>query len=181
MTYAEYRQLDRPGEFADQPTLLLDGEVIQRPLPSPPHNCAVSLTDYVLKPLFGPGHWVRIHMSLPVGDYNDPTPDVAVMAGSPRDYATTAPRTAVMVVEVSDGTWETDTQTKPFLYAAAGVPEYWVIDVNDPRLLVFRDPVADATAPRGFRYATTQTLTAADTVSPTAMPTAVIRVAELLP
>lgn len=181
MTYAEYLQLDRPGEFADQPTMLLDGEVIRRPLPSPPHDCAVSLTDSVLKPLFGSGHWVRIHSGLPVGDHDDPTPDLAVVAGSPRDYPTSTPKTAVLVVEVSDGTSEVDCGRKAELYAAAGVPEYWVIDVNDPRLLVYRDPVPDAAAPRGHRYATTQTLTPADTVSPTAVPNAVIRVADLLP
>lgn len=82
---------------------------------------------------------------------------------------------------MSDGTLEIDCGIKAELYAAAGVPEYWVIDVNDPRLLVYRDPVADATAPRGFRYDTTFALTAADTVTPVAMPTATIRVADLLP
>lgn len=181
MTNCEYCQLDRPGEFADQPTMLLDSEVIIRPRSSPSRDCAVSLVDYVLKPLFGSAHWVRIRMSLPVGEDNDPTPDLAVLSGSPRDHATSAPRTAVLVVEVSDGTLEIDCGRKAELYAAAGVSEYRVIDVNDPQLLVYRDPVADASAPRGFRYATTTTLTSADTVSPTAAPNATVRVADLLP
>lgn len=161
--------------------MLLDGEAIFRPHSSPPHDCAVSLVDYVLKPKFGSGHWVRIRMSLPVGEDNDPTPDLAVLSGSPRDHATSAPRTAILVVDVSDGTLEIDCGIKAELYAAAGVPEYWVIDVNDPRLLVYRDPVADASSPRGFRYDTTFALNVADTVTPVAMPTATIRVADMLP
>lgn len=181
MTNEEYQKLGRMGEFADQHTMLLGGELIGRPFPSPPHDAAVSLTDVVLKPLFGPGYWVRIHSGLPIGEDNDPTPDLAVVAGSPRDYPTTTPRTAVLVVEVSDWTLGMDTGEKAYLYEAAGVPEYWVLDVSDRQLLVFRDPVADLRCWHGYRYATTYTLTSAETLSPTAMPTAVIRVADLLP
>ncbi len=181
MTNDEFQERGRAGEYGDQFVMLIDGEVIHRPYPSPPHDCSVSLTDYLLKSLFGVGYWVRIHMILLVGDENNPMPDVAVMFGSPRDYPKTSPRTAVMVVEVLDGSFAMDAEKKPPLYAAAGVPEYWVLDVNGRQLLVFRDPVADADAPRGFRYATTTTLAETDVVSPLAVPGATVRVAELLP
>jgi Uma2 family endonuclease len=141
---------------------------------------AVSLTDYVLKDVFKPGFVVRIQTGFITGLDTNPGPDLAVVVGTPRDLVQT-PRQAVLIVEVSDTSLAMDTGAKVHIYAAAGVPEYWVIDVNAPRLLVYRDPIADPAAPRGFRYATTQTLTTADAVSPTAMPSATIRVADMLP
>lgn len=180
-TNDDFRRLTDLGLFTDQFVILIDGEFIHMPHPGPPHDMAVGLTDYVLKTIFPlPGHWVRIQTGFVTSLDTNPGPDLAVVPGSPRDYVQ-APRQAVLIVEVSDTSLAMDTGAKVHIYAAAGVPEYWVIDVNDPRLLVFRDPVADATAPRGHRYASTLTLAPTDTVTPSAAPTAVIRVADLLP
>lgn len=180
-TNDEFVELAKAGFFQDQFVMLIDGEFIHMPPPNPPHDMAVGLTDYVLKTVFPPpGHWVRIQTGFQTALDTNPLPDLAVVPGSPRDYQQ-APRRAVLVVEVSDTSFTMDTQTKPHLYAAAGVPEYWVIDVNAPQLLVFRDPTPDPAAPRGHRYTTTLTLTAADTVTPTAAPNAVVRVVDLLP
>ncbi len=179
-TNDDFRRLTDLGLFIDQFVILIDGEFIHMPHPNPPHDMAVSLTLPILQAAFAPGHFVRVQTGFVTGLDTNPGPDLAVVPGSPRDYVQ-APRAAVLIVEVSDTSLAMDTGAKVHIYAAAGVSEYWVIDVNDPRLLVFRDPVADATAPRGHRYSTTLTLTPADTVSPTAMPNAVIRVAELLP
>ncbi len=179
-TNDDFRRLTDLGLFIDQFVILIDGEFIHMPHPGPRHDMAVSLTDYVLKDLFRPGFVVRIQTGFITGLDTNPGPDLAVVPGSPRDLVQT-PRAAVLIVEVSDTSLAMDTGAKVHIYAAAGVPEYWVIDVNDPRLLVYRDPVADPAAPRGHRYATTLTLTPADTVTPTAVPNAVIRVADLLP
>lgn len=180
-TNDDFRWLTEHGFFTDQFVMLIDGEFIHVPHPGPPHNMAVGLADYMLKSTFPlPGYWVRIQCGLETALDTNPAPDLAVVEGSPRVH-TTNPRRAVLVVEVSDTSFAYDSGEKSNLYAAAGVPEYWVIDVNDPRLLVFRDPVADATAPRGYRYATTLTLTPADAISPLAVPSATIRVADMLP
>jgi Uma2 family endonuclease len=179
-TNDDFRRMTDLGLFIDQFVILIDGEFIHMPHPNPPHDMAVSLTLPILQAAFTPGHFVRVQTGFITGLDTNPGPDLAVVVGSPRDYNHT-PRAAVLIVEVSDTSLAMDTGAKVHIYAAAGVPEYWVIDVNDPRLLVYRDPVADTAAPRGFRYATTQTLSAADTVTPTAAPTAVIRVADLLP
>ena len=87
-----------------------------------------------------------------------------------------------MVLEVvSDSSVEKDNDVLMDLYWKAGIREYWVLDVNARQLLVHHDPVADATAVFGFAYRTVQTLNANDSVSPSAVPTAVIRVVEMLP
>ena len=71
-----------------------------------------------------------------------PEPDIAVVER--RADVTRHPRTALLVVEVALSSVATDTQVKPGLYAAAGVPEYWVVDVPRRRVEVFAEPAAGA-------------------------------------
>jgi Uma2 family endonuclease len=67
------------------------------------------------------------------------------------------------------------------VYATAGIADYWVVDVDGRRLLVFRDPVPLPQGLGGSAYRTHLTFGAGDSVSPLAVPTAVVRVADLLP
>lgn len=179
-TNDDFRRLTDDGYFTDRFVILIDGEFIEMPHPNPPHDMSVSLTDYILKDIFRPGYVVRIQTGFVTGLDTNPGPDLAVVPGSPRDY-TQAPRQAVLIVEVSDTSLAMDTGAKVHIYAAARVPEYWVLDLNGRQLLVYRDPTPDATAPRGHRYATTLTLTPSESVSPVTVPTATIRVADMLP
>jgi Uma2 family endonuclease len=107
-----------------------------------------------------------------LGQDTDPQPDLAVVPGRPRDY-TGHPTTADLVVEVADTSLDFDTNDKRLLYARAGIREYWVVDINGRRLLVYRDPqVGDCSSQQAFGPA--------DAVSPLAAPTAPVRVADLL-
>jgi len=69
---------------------------------------------------------------------------------------------------------------KSNLYAAVGILDYWVIDVNGSQLIVSRDPTPDVATPRGFRYASTKILNVGDTITPLAA-TGAIAVADLMP
>jgi len=180
-TCDEFHDMGEYGMFEGRCVILLDGEVLEMPAPNPPHDAVVGMADYVLKGAFSPGYWVRIQTGLPTGLDTDPVPDLAVVPGSPKDYLKSFPRKAVLVVEVADSSLAYDRSLKANLYAAAGVPEYWSLDVNGRDLKVFRNPIADSTAPRGFRYATAQTLIPTDSISPVELPHASIAVADLLP
>ena len=74
--------------------------------------------------------------------YSLPEPDIAVVAGTAG--AGPAPTTALLVIEVAVSSLRTDLHVKAPLYAAAGVPEYWVVDVVGRRLTVFERPAGDA-------------------------------------
>src|SRR5690606_36340499 len=100
--------------------------------------------------------------------------------GDIRDYAAEHPKTALLVVEVSDTTLEEDTHAKASLYAAGGVADYWVIDVTG-RVLVFRDPKPAAAEPFGFVYAGVSAYGRDDTITPLAAPDQRIKVSDLLP
>jgi Uma2 family endonuclease len=111
-----------------------------------------------------------------------PDPDVAVVPGSPR----TAPRhgiptTALLVVEVSESTLSVDRNLMGSLYAAGGIADYWIVNLVQRQLEIYRNPVADAAQPFGFRYADRTIHDPADAVAPLAAPNASVAVADLLP
>ena len=88
----------------------------------------------------------------------DPEPDLAIVPGRPRDYVG-HPTTAELVIEVADSSLDFDTNEKRLLYAKASIRDYWVVDINGRRLLVYRDPQAGD-------YATQQVLGPAEAVNP---------------
>ena len=166
------------GAFAGRRAFLIDGVILEQGPMNPPHAMATSLADAAIRAAFGAGWYVRGQMPLLLGQHLDPQPDIAVVPGGPRDYPG-HPTTAALVVEVADSSFTIDITTKAELYAAAGVLDYWVLDVDSRRLLVFRDPAPVAAG--GHAYRTRLTLAPADAVSPLAAPTATVRVADLLP
>ncbi len=98
------------------------------------------------------------------------------------DYAPHHPTTAVLIVEVSDTTLASDRHRKASLYACVGIADYWIINLVHNQVEVYRNPVADAAQPFGFRYADATILrVATDTVSPLAESTIQIKVSDLLP
>jgi Uma2 family endonuclease len=162
-------------------TMLIDGEIFTMTLPKPPHDTALNLAYEFLRAAFPAGHHVRNQQGFDIGTHNDPGPDLAVVTGSIRDYANTTPTTAELIVEVADSSLFIDTTTKAELYATAGVPDYWVIDLENRMLHAFRDPVALPTGLGATAYRTHLTLDPKDSIAPLGAPTASIQVADLLP
>ena len=180
-TIAEYRELYKTGLFYDKKTMLLDGVLYVMTMPNPPHDTALGLVEDWLRTVFTSGHHVHSQKGFDIGTANDPGPDIAVVPGSLRDYATRTPTTAVLIAEVADSSLAIDTTKKAELYATAGVPEYWVIDLEHRQLIIFRDPQP---LPKGLgatAYKTHHTLGPTDSISPLAVPAPSILVSDLLP
>jgi Uma2 family endonuclease len=168
-TCEQFHDLGDTIALEGKSVILVDGEILEMPNPNPPHDTAVTLTLYVLLRVFAKDHFIRVQTGLPTRLDTDPVPDLAVIAGSPRDFSKHHPRTANLIVEVAaDTSLAYDVGPKSNLYAAAGILDYWVIDVNGRQLHVFRNPVADAAAPRGFRYNAVQVLNETDSITPLA-------------
>jgi Uma2 family endonuclease len=160
------------GLFEGRRAMLIDGVILEQGPMNPPHAITLGLVEEALRTAFGIGWWLRQQLPLILGQDTDPEPDIAVVPGRPRDYSG-HPTTADLLVEVADSSLSFDTNEKRLLYARAGIRDYWVVDVNGRRLLVYRNPQAGD-------YATQQVLGPADTVAPLAAPAAVVRVADLL-
>lgn len=180
-TIESYRKLGATGLFHDMKTMLIDGEVYTMVMPNPPHDTALSLAAEYLRSVCPAGYYVRNQQGFDIGLRNDPGPDLAIVPGSVRDYAARTPTTAIMVVEVSHTTLFMDTTTKAELYATAAVPEYWVLDVENRKLIVYRDPEPLPQGLGATAYRTRLTFKPDATVSPLAAPTAAVKVADLLP
>jgi Uma2 family endonuclease len=152
--------------------MLINGVILEQGPMNPPHAITLGLVEESIRTAFGAGWWPRQQSPLILGQDTDPEPDFAVVPGRPRDY-TGHPTTAALVIEVSDSSLDFDTNDKRLLYARAGIREYWVLDINGRRLLVYRDP-------QGGDYANQQALGPADAISPLSAPAGVVRVADLL-
>jgi Uma2 family endonuclease len=181
-TREDYYRLCEAEWFQGRRVQLIDGEIIEMPAQKNWHAMAITLTEDALRAAFGPGHWVRIQMSLDLSPHSVPDPDLAVVPGRPRSYMTASnPTTALLVVEVSETTLAYDRRPKGNLYAVAGIADYWIVNLVQRQLEVYRDPVADSTQPYGVRYGDQTILDPADVVTPLAAPQARVTVADLLP
>lgn len=162
-TRDEFYRMAELGFFDGQKAERLEGEIVVQSPQKWPHASTIERVFTSLKTVFATGFWVRMQFPLEFGLWSDPEPDVSVVLGRMADY-TNHPRAAVLVVEVSDTTLWADRGRKLSLYAAARVPEYWIVNLPDDRLEVYRDPVPDPARPSGWGYATTQTFARGDAV-----------------
>jgi Uma2 family endonuclease len=138
---AEYYRMAEMGFFNGQRVELIDGEVILMSPQEAGHATAVGLVADALQAVFSEGFTIRVQQPLDLGEVHEPEPDVAVVPGQRRDYATSHPKTAVLIVEVALTSVDYDRNVKSSLYAKAGIPEYWLLNLRERRLEVFREPV----------------------------------------
>lgn len=181
-TRAEYERLIDEGVFrAGERLELVGGELVVREPQHSPHATAIELALDALREAFGPGWRVRIQLPVALDDESEPEPDIAVAPGVPRDYLASHPTRAALIVEVAESSLAFDREHKGSLYARARIADYWIIDLVDRVLEVYRDPLPAAEAVFGWRFGSVLTLRAGDVVSPLAVPRARIRVGDLLP
>lgn len=181
-TRAEYDRLVelglfQPGEHIE----LIGGQLMVAEPQGQYHYGAIWMTAHALEAAFGPGWYVRTQAPISLDDDSEPEPDVAVVPGAVDDYLRDHPARPVLTVEVAESSLAMDRQHKGSLYARAGLADYWVVNLIDRVLEVYREPVPDAEAPFGWRYASYERLGPTQMVAPVALPGARIRVADLLP
>jgi Uma2 family endonuclease len=160
---------------------LLGGAMIVKEPQASPHITAIRLVQRALIAAFGPGWDVREQAPVALDDESEPEPDISVVAGDPRDYRDAHPHRPALIVEVAVSRLSFDREHKGSLYARALIGDYWIVNLTDRRVEVYRDPVPDAGAVFGWHYSRTVALRPDERVSPLAAPVAAITVADLLP
>jgi Uma2 family endonuclease len=174
-TREEYEHMVEVGAFRPDARLeLIEGEIIEMSPQGSRHATTVRRFEEALRSTFREGFDVRSQLPLALSASSEPEPDVCVVLGHFDDYLDAHPTEAVLLVEVSDATLALDRTVKLAVYAAAGVPEYWIANLPDACLEVYRDPAGDT-------YRTKTTLRHGDTVAPEAQPKHPIPVADLIP
>jgi Uma2 family endonuclease len=124
--------------------------------------------------MYSAGYHVRVQLPLDLTDDSEPEPDLAVVIGSPEDYWREHPQSALLIVEVAYSSLEHDQQRKQALYARCQIPEYWILNLNERQLEVYRQP-------QGEEYQSKIVFKAGDEVAPFSRPENLIAVADLLP
>jgi Uma2 family endonuclease len=140
-TAARYLALTDEGVLGpDDRVELLEGVIVPMSPQNPAHASAVRRVDAALRVAVGARAVVSCQLPLVANDDSVPEPDVAVLPGQPSDYDTVHPTTALLIVEVADSSLPTDRLTKAAIYAAAGIAEYWIVNLRDDAVEVHRDP-----------------------------------------
>ncbi|MCW3059559.1 MAG: hypothetical protein JWQ02_1380 [Capsulimonas sp.] len=177
-TREDYYRLGDLGFFPpDARVELIDGEIIETMSPQKtPHTVTLHTTVQALRSAFGVSSYIREQSPMTLTDDSEPEPDILVVRDSIQDYKDRhpGPNDTLVLVEISDSTLAYDRTRKAALYAAAGVAEYWIVDVAGQQLEVRRSPQSDA-------YQETTIYNATQTVTPLAAPHTSIVVSDLFP
>ena len=104
-----------------------------------------------------------------------------MVRGTWADYRDAHPATAALIVEVADSSLAFDRAGKASLYARARLADYWIVNLADRMVEIYRDPAPDPAARHGWSYRSRLTLPPSDRATPLAMPSVMVLVGELLP
>jgi len=176
-----YERMVDLGAFDRVPVELVAGQLIVAEPQGSYHATGVGIVDDAFRAALPPGFLVRVQAPVALDDESEPEPDVAVVPGARGDYRHAHPIRPALVVEVSDSSLEFDRRGKASLYARGGVQDYWIVNLVDRMLEVYREPVPDPAALHGWRYASMEVFGPSVTVAPLALPSVRLSVSSLLP
>lgn len=146
---AEYHRMIRDGILSSgEPFELLEGYMVQKMPHGTPHDAAMDALEGVLPGLL-PAEWfVRCQRAVTLDD-SEPEPDHAVVRGPRTRYrdAHPGPADIGLVVEFADSSLRIDRTDKGRLYARAGIPVYWIVNLVDRRIEEYTNPSGPGDAP----------------------------------
>ena len=158
-------------------TELLAGQITLMVAKGTPHVLSLRLLSRLLDELLAAQPvFVSTQDPIHLDDFSEPEPDLALVQGTVLDYAEQHPRAdqVYLIVEVSDSTLKQDCEVKDKLYAQAGIADYWVLDLKNRQLHIFRNPT-----PTG--YTSHLILSEPNQVSPLAFPELMLPLTAILP
>jgi Uma2 family endonuclease len=177
LTVQDYHRMSEMGILAsDERTELLNGQIAVMASKGTPHVTSLHLLANELRDQLGNTALVRTQDPIQLDDWSEPEPDLAIVRGTVLDYAERhpCPSDVELVVEVADSTLKQDCEIKDKLYAQAGIAEYWVLDLKNRQLHVFRNPT-----PTG--YTSHLILTEPNKITPLFFPSLTLSLAAILP
>ena len=165
-TVNEYHQMLEAGIFSsDSCVELLDGQIIEMVPQDPPHASTIDEGSDYLKALFAGLAKVRVQLPITITPDSEPEPDFAVVRIDPNRYRDRHPYPddIFLIIEVSASTLTYDRTQKAKTYAKADIPEYWILNLKQRTVIVFRQP-------QNGRYQSEQVLSLPSRISCLAFP-----------
>ena len=169
----EYDRMVETGVFGEEEHIeLLGGALVAMTPQGDVHSDCASLLMTMLVRALGDRASVKAHSPFAAGEYSQPEPDVA--AYPPRTYGGAHPDNAFLIIEVADSSLRKDRGLKSEIYAEAGVPEYWIVDL-------VHGTVEVRSAPADGHYTRTVTHGRGDSIALVSFPDIVLAAADFLP
>lgn len=148
-TVEEYHEMIRTGILKEgDPVELLQGYLVLKMARNPEHDGPMDLFEGAIGAMIPSGWFLRIQRAITLGD-SEPEPDYAIVRGTRRDYLVRhpEPKEIGLVVEISNTSLQRDRTEKSLIYALAGIPIYWVVNVDDRKIEVFSNPSGPSETP----------------------------------
>ncbi len=142
-TVKEYHYLTKIGMFHPTEKLeLLEGQIIQMAAKGTSHTVATRRIAKLLGTLLNEQAAIYTQDPITLNDYSEPDPDIIVVIPDTLDYFEHHPTPAdiYIIIEVADSSLDYDLSVKSQAYAKSNIRDYWVLDVNERQLYVFREP-----------------------------------------
>jgi Uma2 family endonuclease len=176
-TFEDCLRMEEAGVLSPMERVeLINGDILVMSPPGPRHGAAVDRTADEMRERLRGEALIRAQGAVVLDVHAAPLPDIALLKHRNDYYAGKNPGPAdiFLIVEVSLSSLDFDTTVKLALYAIVGVPEYWVADLENNRLLIYSNPAGDT-------YQSVRELHRGDTVAPILLPDCRIAVDILLP
>lgn len=143
ITVDEYYDMDRTGLLEpDARVELIEGEVVHMPPIGSRHGSIAEFLDHVLDRALTDRACVRDQLPVRLSNVSEPVPDITVAKPRADRYKLAHPTApdVLLIVEVSHSTLRYDSNVKVPLYARHGIPEVWIVDLNNNQLRTYRTP-----------------------------------------
>ena len=177
LTSADYYQMIESGIIREGERVeLILGQIFTMAAKGTRHTVATSRLLKNLFMLIGEQAIVRCQDPISLPNHSEPEPDIAIVRLRSDDYVDShpAPADIILVIEVADSSIKFDRDTKAALYAAAGISEYWIVNLIDDRLEIYRQP-------EGSIYAKIEIITPPRSINLPQFPEIVISIGDFFP
>lgn len=175
-TVAEYERMGQFGIFSEGERVeLVNGEIIKMSPIGKRHAAVVGHLTQIIALLIQRTAILWVQNPIRLSDRSEPQPDLMVLKPRPDFYETSrpTPEDVLLVIEVSDTTLDYDRKVKVPLYARAGVPETWLVNLGEERIEVYANPA-------GAAYQTAESYARGDELQARALAALRLSVAEVL-
>jgi Uma2 family endonuclease len=177
LTSAEYYQMMESGIIREGERVeLILGQIFTMAAKGTRHTVATTRLVTELLMLIQGRAIVRCQEPITLPNNSEPEPDIAIVRLRSDEYINSHPSPAdiILVIEVADSTIRFDRDTKAPLYAAAGISEYWIVNLIDNRLEIYRQP-------EGSIYARIQIVMPPQSIALPQFPDIVVHIGDFFP
>ncbi|EAZ92314.1 Uma2 family endonuclease [Crocosphaera chwakensis] len=177
-TVEDYHRMVEVGLLQpDEAVELVAGQIIQKMSPQgTPHATTIRIVSRLLEKRLGEKALVQTQLPIQLNNFSEPEPDIAIIVADELLYLDhhPFPSEVYLIIEIADSTLKRDCQIKAIDYGSSGIKDYWVLDINNRCLHLFRNGTE-----QGYEKETI--LQENETVSLLAFPDLKIEVGEMLP